>query len=95
MMKLQRSVRPISYVKAHAAELIRDLAETREAVIVTQNGEATAVLQDLESYEQMQESLAMLKLLALSVRDLEAGRARPAAKAFATVRRHARSTRDR
>ncbi|GAJ29281.1 type II toxin-antitoxin system Phd/YefM family antitoxin [Acidomonas methanolica] len=71
-------VRPISYLKANAAEVLLDLAETREPLVITQNGEAKAVLQDVATFEQAQETLALLKLLALGAQDIEAGRTRPA-----------------
>ncbi len=85
-MLLQDSVKPISYVKAHAADLLRELAETRTPIIITQNGEAKAVLQDIASYEEIQESLALLKILALSRKDVEEGRVKPAEQAFADIR---------
>ena len=66
-------IKPISYFKANAAEIIRNLAEVREPMIITQNGEATAVIQDVASYEATQETLAMLKLLALGNAEIEAG----------------------
>ena len=72
-MKLER-IKPISYFKANAAEIIRDLAEVREPMVITQNGEATAVIQDIASYEATQETLALLKLLAMGNADIEAGR---------------------
>lgn len=65
-MKLSESIKPISYLKAHASELIREVAIEHKTLIITQNGEAKAVLQDLQSYEQTQESLALLKMLAQS-----------------------------
>jgi prevent-host-death family protein len=71
-------IKPFSYLKANAAEVLLDLAEKREPMVITQNGEAKAVLQDVASFEQTQETLAMLKLLALGNRDIEAGRTRPA-----------------
>ena len=85
-MKYSSRVRPISYVKANAAELIRELAEKREPLVITQNGEATAVMQDVASYEATQETLALLKILALGNRQVEAGRVTPAAEAFRAVR---------
>lgn len=85
-MSLQQSVKPISYVKAHAAELVRDLSGGPKTIIITQNGEAKAVLQDIASYEQTQESLALLKIVALGRKDLEAGDVKPAAEAFSAVR---------
>jgi len=77
-LKLER-IKPISYFKANAAEIIRDLAEVREPMIITQNGEATAVIQDISSYEATQETLALLKLLAMGNADIEAGRTIPIA----------------
>ena len=85
-MLLQDSVKPISYVKAHAADILREVAETRTPIIITQNGEAKAVLQDIASYEEIQESLALLKILALSRKDVEEGRVEPAEKVFADLR---------
>ena len=92
-MLLQDSVKPISYVKAHAAEIIRDVSETRTPIIITQNGEAKAVLQDIASYEEIQESLALLKILALSQKDVEEGRIKPAEQAFADIRERIRQRR--
>lgn len=71
-------IKPISYFKANAAEILLDLAEVREPIIITQNGEATAVIQDVASYEATQETLAMLKLIALGRREVEEGKVRPA-----------------
>lgn len=85
-MLLQQSVKPISYVKAHAADIIRDVAETRTPIVITQNGEAKAVLQDIASYEETQETLALLKILALSQRDIDAGRVKPVDQALADIR---------
>ncbi len=70
-------VKPISYLKAHSAELIRQLGEGAPPLIVTQNGEAKAVLQDIGSYEQTQETLALLKLIALGRDDMAQGRTVP------------------
>ncbi len=77
-MSSSANIKPISYLKANAASILADLAERREPLIITQNGEAKAVLQDLASYEETRETLALLKLLALGARDIEAGRTRPA-----------------
>ena len=89
-MKLSKAVKPISYLKAHAAELIRDAAHTGNAVVITQNGEATAVLQDLQSYEETQESLALLKILAQSRHSAESGSVTPVDEAFRRIRARAR-----
>lgn len=77
-MKLATQIKPISYLKSHAAEVIRNIAQQREPLIITQNGEAKVVLQDIASYEQTQETMALLKILALGNRQIEAGEIEPA-----------------
>ena len=85
-MKYSTRIKPISYVKANAAELIRELGEKREPLIITQNGEAKAVMQDVATYEQTQETLALLKILALGGRQVEEGKVVPAAEAIRRAR---------
>ena len=80
-------VKPISYVKANAADLIRELKENGEPLVITQNGEATAVMQDVASYEATQETLALLKILALGRRQVEEGRTVPADEVFRRLRK--------
>jgi len=77
-MKLSSQIKPISYLKAHAAEIVRNMGEQGGPLIITQNGEAKVVLQDIESYEQTQETMALLKILALGNRQIEAGSVEPA-----------------
>ena len=85
-------VKPISYVKANAAEVIRELKEMGEPLVITQNGEATAVMQDVATYEATQETLALLKILALGRRHVEEGRTVAAEDVFRRLRkRRARS----
>ncbi|MBF0145649.1 MAG: type II toxin-antitoxin system Phd/YefM family antitoxin [Magnetococcales bacterium] len=72
-MKLSEQVKPISYLKAHAPEIIRGLAEGNDPVIITLHGEAKAVLQDIGTCEQTQETLALLKLLAMGNQEIEQG----------------------
>jgi prevent-host-death family protein len=77
-MKLSRQIKPISYLKAHTAEIVRKLNEHREPLVITQNGEAKVVIQDIESYEQTQETMALLKILALGIRQIREGKVQPA-----------------
>ncbi len=86
-MKLSGQIKPISYLKAHAAEIVRTLAEHREPLIITQNGEAKVVIQDIESYEQTQETLALLKILALGTRQIEEGKVQPALDVIKRLRK--------
>ncbi len=88
-MKLSGRVKPITYLKAHAPEVIRGLSEGKEPVVITLRGEAKAVLQGIASYEETQETLALLKVLALTARSVEAGKVRPAREAFARIRKRA------
>jgi prevent-host-death family protein len=85
-MRYSTQVKPISYLKANAAEVLQQLAEQRQAMVITQNGEAKAVIQDVASYEETQETLALLKLLALGNQDVEAGRTRPLADVVKRLR---------
>jgi len=91
-MRYSSQVKPISYLKANAAELLARLAEQREPLVITQNGEAKAVLQDVASFEETQETLALLKILALGQQDIEVGRVKPAVDVVARLR--ARRTAD-
>ncbi len=84
-MKLSERIAPISYLKAHAAQIVRDLCTRRGTMVITQNGQAKAVVQDIATYEETQESLAMLKLLAQGQHDIEAGRTKPLRQAFADI----------
>ena len=85
-MSLSERIKPISYLKAHAAEILRTLGDRPEPLIITQNGEAKAVVQDIDSYERMQESVALLKMLALGNRQIEAGQVQPAGMVVARLR---------
>ena len=81
-MKYSENIKPISFLKAHASEIIRNLSKSKKTLIITQNGEAKAVVQDIKLYEQNQESLALLKILALSSNSIRKGETKTAPKAF-------------
>ncbi len=85
-MRYSTQIKPISYLKANAAEVLLDLASSREPLIITQNGEAKAVIQDIASFEETRETLALLKILALGTKDIEAGRTKPVAEVVARLR---------
>jgi len=73
-MKLSERIKPISYLKANAAEVIQKLSEHGQPFIITVNGEAKAVLQDIDSYEEMQEAIAMLKIVAMGEKEIREGK---------------------
>lgn len=85
-MYYSSQIKPISYLKANAAKVLAELAEKRDPLVITQNGEAKAVLQDAASYEATQETLALLKVLALGTQEVESGRVKPAADVIARLR---------
>ena len=85
-MRYSSQVKPISYLKANAAAVLTRLAEQRDLMVITQNGEAKAVLQDVASFEQTQETLALLQVLALGNQDVAACKIKPAADVVARLR---------
>ena len=84
-MKLSTAVKPISYLKAHASELIRDISNNRQTLVVTHNGEAKVVVQDIRSYERMQETLALLKILTRSKQNIKRGKVKSLDNAFSNL----------
>ena len=85
-MRYSTQVKPISYLKANAAEVLVHLAQEREPMVITQNGEAKAVLQDIATYEETQETLAMLKILALGHQHMATGQIKPVADVVTRLR---------
>lgn len=86
-MRLSSQIKPISYLKAHAAEIIRNLHEEGNPLIITQNGEAKVIIQDIKSYEETQETIALLKILALGNRQIEEGKVVSASDAIKLIRK--------
>ena len=70
-MKLSIDIKPISYLKSKTAEVINEASEKKRAIIITQNGEAKVVIQDIKTYENMQNSINLLKLIVQSENDIE------------------------
>jgi prevent-host-death family protein len=85
-MSLKEDIRPVTYLKSRAAELLAQVNRTQRPVIITQNGEPRGVLQDPESYERIRRALGMLKLLAQGEDDIRAGRVSPQSAVFAAVK---------
>lgn len=85
-MRYSSQIKPISYLKANAADVLARLAEQRRPLVITQNGEAKAVLQDVVSFEETQETLALLKVLALGQQEVAQGEIAPVADVIARLR---------
>lgn len=86
-MKLSESIKPISYLKAHASEIVKDINKNRKTMVITQNGEAKVVVQDIKEFEKMQETMALLKILSMSQESIKKGKFKPVDKAFKDIRR--------
>jgi prevent-host-death family protein len=86
-MKLSDRIKPISYLKAHASEIVRNMGDLKEPMIITQNGEAKVVIQDIQSYEQTRETMALLKILVLGNRQIEDGKVQSAAEVVKRLRK--------
>jgi prevent-host-death family protein len=85
-VRYSTQIKPISYLKANAAEVLQVLEEQRRPMIITQNGEAKAVIQDVASYEETQETLALLKILALGSQQVERGDTTPISEIASRLR---------
>jgi prevent-host-death family protein len=85
-VRYSTQIRSISYLKANAAEVLQVLDEERKPMIITQNGEAKAVIQDVVSYEETQETLALLKILALGSQQVERGEITPIVEVASRLR---------
>ncbi len=93
-MKLSNSVKSVSFLKNNTAEILKNIGKSGQPLIITQNGEATAVLQDIKSYEELVDSLALLKILALGQKDIEEGRIKSAKGAFGDIKKKLKDNND-
>lgn len=73
-MSLAKHIKPITYLKSNAAEIIKEFSVNPEPIVITQNGEAKMVVMDIHEYEKQQETLALLKLLALGNKEFKEGK---------------------
>jgi prevent-host-death family protein len=86
-MNATEDIRPVTYLKSRAADLLKQINETHRPVIITQNGKAKAVLQDPATYEAMRKAIGILKLISLGEEDIRAGRVMTQKDAFRNVRK--------
>lgn len=94
-MKPSESIKPISFFKTHASEILRDISNNHKTMVITQNGEAKAVLQDVRVYEQTQDSLALLKMLAISKKRMDDGKFKPIEQCFNDIRNRIEESKNR
>lgn len=84
-MDAKKDIRPVTYLKNHAADLLSQINESQRPVYITQKGEARAVLQDPKSYEQMRSAIGLLKLVALGEEDVRSGKTKVQDQVFANL----------
>jgi len=87
-MQLSQKTKPISYLKANAAKVVKELKANGGPYLITQNGEAAMIVQSVQEYEQTQETLAMLKMVAQSEKDIEQGNIVSVDEGFTLLRKH-------
>ncbi len=84
-MNISKDIKPITYLKSRAADLLKQINQTHRPVVITQNGEPRAILQDPESYENMRNAIGILKLISQGEQDIKDGKSRPQEKVFADI----------
>jgi prevent-host-death family protein len=84
-MNISRDIKPVTYLKSRASDLLKQINETHRPVIITQNGEPRAVLQDPESYENMRNAIGLLKLISLGEEDIKDGKSKSQEEVFANI----------
>jgi prevent-host-death family protein len=84
-MNISRDIKPITYLKSRAADLLKQINETHRPVVITQNGEPKAVLQDPESYENMRNAIGILKLISQGEEDIRKGKSKAQDELFTEI----------
>ncbi len=84
-MKISTDIKPISFLKSKAADMLKQVNETHRPIIITQNGEPRAVLQDPESYENMRNAIGILKLISLGEEDIRDGKSKTQSEVFSDL----------
>ena len=84
-MNISKDIKPITYLKSRAADLLKQINETHRPVVITQNGEPKAVLQDPESYENMRNAIGILKLISQGEEDIKDGKSKSQEEVFTNI----------
>jgi len=84
-MNISSDIKPISFLKSHAADILKQINDTHRPVIITQNGEPRAVLQDPESYDNMRKAISLLKLISLGEEDIKQGKSKTQDRVFKDI----------
>ncbi len=84
-MKISTDIKPVTYLKSRAADMLKQVNETHRPIVITQNGEPRAVLQDPESYENMRNTIGLLKLISLGEEDIRKGKSKKQSEVFSDL----------
>ena len=84
-MNISSDIKPISFLKSHAADILKQINETHRPVVITQNGEPKAVLQDPQSYDNMRKAIGLLKLISLGEEDIKQGNIKTQDRVFKDI----------
>ncbi|MDH3348188.1 MAG: type II toxin-antitoxin system Phd/YefM family antitoxin [Desulfobulbaceae bacterium] len=84
-MNVSSDIKPVSFLKSHAADILKQINETHRPIVITQNGEPKAVLQDPESYDNMRKAIGLLKLISLGEEDLKQGNIKTQDRVFKDI----------
>jgi len=84
-VSLKKDIRPVTYLKTKASELLKQVNDTHRPVVITQNGEPRAVLQDAKSYEDMRYALGLMKLISQGEEDISQGKVRTQDEVFSRI----------
>ena len=84
-MKISTDIKPVSFLKSRAADMLKQINETHRPIVITQNGEPKGVLQDPESYENMRNAIGMLKLISQGEEDIRNGKSKKQSKVFSDL----------
>jgi len=89
-MKISTDIKPVSYLKSKAADMLKQVNDTHRPIIITQNGEPKAVLQDPESYENMRNTIGLLKLISLGEEEIRGGKSKKQSEVFSDLEKRLR-----
>ena len=84
-MNISKDIKPVTYLKSRAADLLKQINDTHRPVIITQNGEPRAVLQDPQSYENMRNAIGILKLISQGEEEIKDGKSKPQEEVFKNI----------
>lgn len=84
-MDIANRIKPTSYLKGHTSDVVKTITASREPLLLTQNGEVNMVVMDIQSWQEREETLALLKILAMGSKQIEEGKFRPADEVFADL----------